>query len=129
LTTVDLKTAVYNLINAVAKAIESGHVEKDEAFPYAVYALRNSIEGGTDNFGSIIYPLEIDVMDHDMGKDTTAIENLADTIDTALNRVHYVGSNFYFHCIRESRDPNYPTPDEYTLRRNLRYQVKVFTKG
>ena len=128
--TINLKTAIYNLIHsAVPNTHEQGHVDEDAEFPYAVYALGNSLEGEVDNAESIRYPLEIDVYDSSIEKDTTALENLADAVDEALNRQHYIGEDFYFMCIRESRKPNYPVPDEYTFRRNLRYLLKVYKRS
>lgn len=128
LTTINLKAAIYNLISSVAERVyERGQVPDQAAFPYAVYQLGNSVEGLTDS-NSIQYPLEIDVIDHSPTKDTAAAENLADSVDGALNRINHIGSVFYFRSERVSRNSNYPTPDEFTIRRNLRYNLLVYDK-
>jgi hypothetical protein len=129
LTTIEIKEAIYSEIAAVATTYESGRVDKDATFPYAVYALGDSLEGQVDQEDSIRYPLDIDVYDKDMDKDTTAIENLADDIDAALNRQHHLGDGFYIFFVRQSKHPNFPTPDEYTFRRNLRYEAKVYKES
>ena len=128
LVTREIKSAVYDLISVVATTYERGHVD-DAALPYAVYALGNSVEGLVDNEDAIRYTLDIDVCDHDKSKDTTVVENLADSIDTALNRVHHLGDGFYMFFVRQSRNPNYPTPDEFTFRRNLRYELRVYEEA
>lgn len=130
LTTIEIKTAIYNLIAAaVTRTYEAGHVEGDAAFPYAVYALGDSLEGFVDNKDSIRYPLGIDVYDHNKRKDTTVVENLADSIDGSLNRTHYLGSGFYIYFIRQGRHPNYPTKDRFTFRRNLRYEAQIYKES
>lgn len=130
MTTIEIKTAIYGLIAAVAtRTYEAGHVLKDADFPYAVYALGDSLEGLVDNSDSIRYPLEIDLYDKDKDKDTTAVENLADSVDSALNRTHYLGDGFYIFFVRQGKHPNFPTQDEYTFRRNLRYEARIYKES
>lgn len=128
-TTTGIKTVIYSLLVAVAARVyERGHVPDAAIFPYVVYSLGTSIEGHGDNSGCIQFPLEIDVMDHDDDMDTTEAENIMDSIRTALNRVHNIQSGFYMQILPENIQPNFPTPDQYTIRRNLRFTIKIFSK-
>lgn len=129
MTTIEIKTAIYGLIAAVATTYEEGRVSKNATYPYATYKLTGSAEGLVDQEDSIRYVLEIDVYDKDKDKNTTAVENLADAIDEALNRQHYIGDGFYIFFVRQGRNPNYPVTDEYTFRRNLRYEARVYKES
>lgn len=130
MTTIEIKTAIYGLIAAVVtRTYELGHVKKGATFPYAVYALTDSLEGEVDYKESIRYPLEIDIYDHDKDMNTTEVENLADAVNEVLDRVHYLGNGFYIYFILRGRHPNFPTEDEFTFRRNLRYEAKIYKES
>lgn len=124
--TVDVKTTLYELIASAITTYERDNVDKDATFPYAIYALGNSREADVDNTDSLFYPLEVDVYDNNSDKDTTRVETLADSVDLALNRIHALENGFYIYLVRTSRNPDFPTADEFTYRRSLQYEARIY---
>lgn len=89
------------------------------AFPYVVYSLptSNEVEHRED------FILEINLWDY--GADTTALEELTQNMDDALNRKHYLATGLLVVIYRINR-MMIPDPDPAIRRRELRYQVKTY---
>ncbi len=123
---IDLKTSLYSNLNSIIKTFENGRVSKKELLPFATYELGVSNENLIDNVDSVNFILTINLLDHRVDKDTTWIETKVDEIDDFLNRKNIIENDFYYYCIRQGINPNLPTEDEFTQRRELTYLIKTY---
>ena len=123
---IKLKESIYSQLSVVKKTFEYDQVHKDEKMPYITYALGVSVEDAVDNPDAVAFPLELNILDHNKRKNTDVIEELVNQVDAALAYQNVVAEGFYYYCIRESINPNLPTSDEFTFRRELRYTVKTY---
>jgi hypothetical protein len=123
-----LKTSIYNQLSAVMTTYEDGRVSKNAVMPYVTYALGVSVEGNVDSFEAVSIPLELNLFDHNMKKDTDRIEGLVNELDAALAYTDIIETVFYYRCSREGINAGLPTTDEFTFRRELRYTLKIYLK-
>jgi len=68
-----------------------------------------------------VWVLDVDVWDDET--DTTALETLANNINMALHRNHFIGSGFFFKIYREGRQAP-DDEDPRIRRRRLTFQVR-----
>lgn len=123
-----LKTEIYDLLAAVGTTYEVDRVPDKTPFPNMVYDLRASTEGDTDNTEQVKFVLQITILDHKQNRDTTAIETLLQEVDAAMHKAFVRGDGYYIKILRESIISSLPTADEYTLRRELNYNVNSFSE-
>lgn len=122
---IDIKTSIYNQLSAILKTFEYGRVPKDETFPYITYHLPSSTEGDTDSIDEIDYLMEVTILDHNQSKDTTTVENLVSQVSNLLSYKNIKEPSFYWYSVRQSIINDLPTPDEYTFRRELNFNITV----
>ncbi len=123
---IKLKESIYSQLNTVQKTFEVGQVPKGEKMPYITYALGVSAEDAVDNTDAVAFHLEVTILDHNKEKNTDVIEDLVNQVDAALAYKNIIAEGFYYFCIRGTINPNLPTTDEFTFRRELRYTVKTY---
>ena len=118
---INLKTSIYNKINAVADRVYDSRTPTNSAYPYVNINYPNNGESD-ESFRSLIV-LEVDIWDNKT--DTTVLETLADNIDSALNR--YVDTSLYYRVYRLNPYRfELDDADENIRRRQLRYQILQF---
>lgn len=122
---IELKTSIYNQLSTIVKTFENGNVDKDEKMPYITYSLESTSEGDTDSTENVDFLLEVTILDHNLEKDTTAIENYVNSVDKLLAYKTIKESNFYWWVIRQLLLPNLPTTDEFTFRREFNFIIKT----
>jgi hypothetical protein len=125
---IELKTKVYDLLAEVGTTYEKNRVPKDASFPYIAYALENSTEGDTDNTEQVVFALNVVILDHNEDRDTTEVEQLTNLVSTKLHKTHVFGDGYYFLILRVNVQSGLPTPDEYTMRREIDCTVNTYSE-
>ena len=122
--TVALRTVIVTALTAVmpeGSKVYYQQAQKDHPKIYAVYTL-DMVEETDERMG---YELEINVMDY--GADTSTVEDLADSIQTAFNKKvvinDYIGVYFY-----TDRRNSVEEEDRNILRRRLTFSTYVYQR-
>jgi hypothetical protein len=123
---IDLLTAIYTKIATVTTKAYLEKAPDGAVYPYVVYKLPNSTDiDGCPLGNREDYTLEIDIWDN--LNDTTRLETLTNSIDTAMQRKHVDNSNIAVSFYRLSR-LMIPDPDQKIKRRQLRYRLPTWFK-
>lgn len=106
-------------IDGVDRAYEYTRVPKTAKFPYVTYNMTTSGESLRDPDTDIDITLDIDILDYKEDYNTLVIDNLLDTVNTAINRLNVIESTFYYRIERTAILTQLPTPNEFTFRRQI----------
>ena len=118
---IPLKQSIYQRVSQVADRVYDSRTPTDKDYPYV--NIRYPTIGENDESFRQSVILEIDIWDNNT--DTTALENLTDAIDGALNRV--VDTTFFYRIYRLNPYRfEIDEADENIRRRQLRYQILQF---
>jgi hypothetical protein len=116
-----LKKSIYQRVDQVADRVYDSRTPTDKAYPYV--NIRYPTIGENDESFRQSVIVEIDIWDNET--DTTALDTLTDSIDTALNRV--VDTTLFYRVLRLNPYRfELDEPDENIRRRQLRYQILQF---
>lgn len=127
----DLKTSITTAIKTAGtdSVYEFTRVPSDAVFPYVTYQFGTSIESLRDIDTDVDIPLQIDILDYRKDKNTDAIEDLVDAVDTALNRKDVIEDEFYYRLNRVNILQQLPTPNEFVFRRQLIYTLTYMERS
>ena len=118
---IPLKQSIYQRVAQMADRVYDSRTPSEKEYPYVNITYPGT--GESDESGRTFITLEIDVWDNQT--DTTALENLTDEIDGALNRV--VDTTFFYRIYRLNPYRfELDEADENIRRRQLRYQILIF---
>lgn len=125
----ELSTLIYNKINPICNCFVDHYPEDEEnntkIYPYVEFKFPNIVPNNSYSDNNL---LEIDIWDN-KGTDVREIENIADSIHKALNRLQY---NDLIMNVSINRNNPYrlvlPDPIIHIQRRQLRYIVTVYYK-
>jgi len=88
-------------------------------YPYIVYELSELAYG----YGKTLLDLEINAIDY--GKNTTAIEDLADTIQDTLNKYYFLNTEIQFAIYKGSKQ-KIEEEDKQIIRRRLTFEIHLY---
>lgn len=117
-----LRKIIQSKIKSVVKSYYRVADEK-ASFPYAVYDFE-SIDLGDINRDDLILIVDI----WGKGKDTSAIEDIADQIERLFNAVNLPGEEVLPTFYRVSRKP-IDDEDKTLMRRQLKFQIQNYYIG
>lgn len=122
--TVALRTVIVTTLNSVmpeGSKVYFQQAQKDHPKIYAVYTLDMIDE--TDE--RMTYELEVNVMDY--GADTSTVEDLADSIQTAFNKKVVINDSIgvYFYTDRRN---SVEEEDRNILRRRMTFSTYVYER-
>jgi hypothetical protein len=108
-----------------------GEVPPNTSMPYNAFKLlTNSDNINHNNYEDTIYTLEVDTLYNQEDLDSTDCENMADSVYNLLNRYYYEGEtkNFFYDIIFTNRLNNLPTDNEFIIRRQNIFDLKIRKK-
>jgi len=74
------------------------------------------------DFGKTLYQLEVNVIDH--GTSTRAVEDLADTVQTVLNKYYFINTEVQFVIYKSIRQ-KVEEEDKLIIRRRLLFEIQL----
>jgi hypothetical protein len=119
---VEIRKAIKGALEAAQLNVYFQEAPPDAAYPYLVFDLPNSADDGT---------LEQFIMDldgWDRQRDTTALENMMNGADLALNGKSFSAGGLSFTLYRDNR-MSVMDPDPSLKRRKYIYQIRAYEGG
>ena len=116
----ELHKYVFETLSAINSKCYLEKAKDSAVCPYIVFRFPTSV----DDFQKEDFILEVDVWDN--LSDTTRLEALVTSIDTALHSLKYYESGVLQTCIYRLNRLMLPDPDEKLRRRQLRYICKTY---
>jgi len=119
-----LQTSIYDQIKAYTTFYNADAVPDNPSNPYGVYKVTGGVNGQIDDSANRQYLLDIDVFYRDINKDTTIIDNIADSIENGLENKSVIEDGFTYDFVTPIINDNIPTTDENMFRRSITYTIK-----
>ena len=115
---IHLLKLIRNALLAVHPRVWLERAPRNAVVPYVVYLVPSSADA------EIREDFVVEVTIWGRGPDTTALEQLTDDVDRAMQRLYYLDGNLSARLYRTGR-LMLPDPDPHVRRRELRYLAKV----
>ena len=117
--TLDIRKAVRDLLLTRLENVYYRSAPADAEKPYAVFL----VDETTVIDGCTVCSFLIELSDY--GTDDTAIETLADNIQSDFDHFHFINDNLEFSAYLDSRK-NITDNDKLILRRRVEFELRVY---
>ena len=117
--TLDIRKAVRDLLLTRLENVYYRSAPADAEEPYAVFL----VDETTVIDGCMVCSLLIELSDY--GTDDTAIQTLADNIQSDFDHFHFINDNLEFSAYLDSRK-NITDNDKLILRRRIEFELRVY---
>ena len=115
--TIALRTELQRLLKTLTT-----NVYYEEALDTAIQYLVYELSEITRDYGRVLLQLEINILDY--GSSSTVAEILADNVQKALNKYHFINSDIQFTLYEGSRN-TIKEDDKQIIRRRLLFEVHL----
>ena len=119
---VALRTELQRLLKTVTANVYYAIRPEALKYPCIVYEVRELTHDG----GKTVAMLETDVLDY--GTSTAQAEAIADHIQTALRKYHFINSQIQFTIYQGSRQ-SIQEEDKKIIRRRLTFEIQLHERG
>ena len=119
----DLKQSIYSQLNAILTTHEAGTEGEDPGDLYCLYALPSTNRGNRDNKESKTKVLQVDVWYTNADHDKTGMNNVCDSIETALDEESIICVGFYYDSFMITKQDSLPTANENTFHVQFRFEL------
>lgn len=113
-----LRTELQRLLKTLTTHVYYEGNQDSAVYPRLVFELR---EVSCDS-GKTLYQLEINVIGY--GTDTRVVEDLADTVQSSLNKYYFINSEIQFSVYRGLRQ-KVEEKDKQIIRRRLLFEIHL----
>ena len=120
--TMALRTELQRVLKTLATNVNYAIAPDSAVYPYAVFALDEM----TYSDGKTTYQLEINVLDY--GTSTAVAEILADGIQGALNKYHFINTEIQFSVYKGQRQ-YVQEDDKRVIRVRLLFEIQLHERG
>jgi peptidoglycan/xylan/chitin deacetylase (PgdA/CDA1 family) len=116
--TIALRTELQRLFKTLTANVHYEQRPDTFAYPYLVYELREM----TYDYGKTTYQMEVNILDY--GTSSSAVETLADTVQEALNKYHFINDKIQFVTYKGQRQ-SVLEDDKKVVRRRLLFEIQL----
>lgn len=116
--TIALRTELQRLFKTLTTNVHYEQRPDTFSYPYLVYELREL----TYDYGKTTYQMEVNILDY--GTSTSAAETLADQVQEALNKYHFINDKIQFIAYKGQRQ-TIQEDDKKVIRRRLLFEIQL----